>query len=114
LIPKDFLKTLQKNEFFLDNVTGDLYEFRKVIFSIMKTSSDWAPMMNIGLHNKLIAEKFSKIQIILDDRGKFILNPDRLRPKSNIKLEQYITINTEVKCFLMKQNLHHWVLKDIV
>jgi len=42
LIPTDFLNNLKKNDFFLDYVTGDLYEFRTVkkIINIVKFSMD--------------------------------------------------------------------------
>ena len=30
MIPKEFLNSLKRNDYFLDYVTGDIYEFRKV------------------------------------------------------------------------------------
>ena len=61
MIPKEFLNSLKRNDYFLDYVTGDIYEFRKVEIFNMQNTSDWIPVMNIGLHNEKMAEKFSKI-----------------------------------------------------
>jgi hypothetical protein len=48
------------------------------------------------------------------ERGKFILNQDIHRPKSRLKNEQFASINLEIKCYLQKQFLSHWVIKDLV
>ena len=69
-IPSHFLANLKKNDNFLDFVTGDILEYRSVYHT-------WVPIMNIGLHKQITAEKYMQ-------RGKFIL-PDGFKGKDNIK-----------------------------
>jgi hypothetical protein len=68
-IPINFLKRLKKNDFFLDFVTGDILEYHII-------NRIWSPIMNIGLHKQIAAEKFMS-------RGRFIL-PDSFRGKDYI------------------------------
>ena len=50
-IPIDFLKRLKKNDFLLDFVTGDILEYHII-------NHVWSPIMNIGLHKQIAAEKY--------------------------------------------------------
>jgi hypothetical protein len=63
------LKKLKKNDYFLDFVTGDVLEYHII-------NHIWTPILNIGLHKQIAAEKFMA-------RGKFIL-PDNFRGKDYI------------------------------
>jgi hypothetical protein len=98
-IPKTFLDTLKKNDFFLDYVTGDLYEYRT-------SNSEWTPVMNVGLHKKKVAEKYMY-------RGKYILNPNFNRVKSANPSNHVLSVNTENKISIQKQFFSHWLLKDL-
>ena len=68
-IPVNFLKKLKKNDYFLDFVTGDVLEYHII-------NHIWTPILNIGLHKQIAAEKFMS-------RGKFIL-PDNFKGKDYI------------------------------
>ena len=85
-IPDRFLINLKKSDYFLDYVTGDCYEYRKV-------TNDWEPILNIGLHKQKLTEKFF-------DRGKYLLQGKSIhRPNSvsnNIE-NKYSSMNTEIK-----------------
>jgi len=98
-IPKTFLDTLKKNDFFLDYVTGDLYEYRT-------SNKEWTPVMNIGLHKKKVAEKYMF-------RGKYILNPNFNRVKSANPSNHVLSVNTENKISIQKQFFSHWLLNDL-
>jgi len=63
--------------------------------------------MNIGLHNKQIAEKYMS-------RGKYILNKDNYRPKTGKEAsENYTSINVETLVTIQKKNISHWALKNM-
>jgi hypothetical protein len=53
-IPSEFIMNLKKNDYFLDFVSGDLFHYHKV-------GQNWMPIMNVGLHKMLTAEKYSKL-----------------------------------------------------
>ncbi len=102
-IPYKFLKDMKKTDYFLDYVTGDIYEYRKF-------NKDWEPVMNIGLHKQKITEKYI-------ERGKYLMRKQvsAIRPNSvSVKLEQkFSSMNTEIKISLQKQNLSHWLVKGV-
>ena len=58
--PKNYFKGTKTSEIFLDFVTGDLLTYRE-------NDNSWEPIMNIGLHHQISAEKYF-------NRGKFVLN----------------------------------------
>ena len=98
-IPQKFLKDLKKNDNFLDYVTGDILEYR----SIDKT---WVPVMNIGLHKQIAAEKYMS-------RGKFVL-PDNFRGKDYIKNENAIVSNChEILVNVTRQYLSHYLVENL-
>ena len=98
-IPQKFLKDLKKNDNFLDYVTGDILEYR----SIDKT---WVPIMNIGLHKQIAAEKYMS-------RGKFVL-PDNFKGKDYLKNENAIVSNChEILVNVPRQYLSHYLVEDI-
>jgi hypothetical protein len=59
-IPNDAIVNLKKNDYFLDYVTGDLFYYHKV-------GQSWVPVMNVGLHNIITAEKYSNFVIIYSE-----------------------------------------------
>lgn len=98
-IPFQFLKNLKKNDYFLDYVTGDILEYH----TIEKT---WNPIMNIGLHKQIAAEKYMS-------RGKFIL-PDNFKGKDYIKNEATIISNChEILNIINRQYLSHYLVNSV-
>ena len=97
-IPFDFLKGLRKNEIFLDFVNGDLLEFRNI-------DNAWEPIMNIGLHHQISAEKYFS-------RGKFVLT-DTFRGKDYIKNEFAMkTLCHEIKVRITRQYVSHYLVEN--
>ena len=97
-IPLQLLNGIKKNEIFLDFVTGDLLEYRKNINS-------WEPIMNIGLHHQISAEKYFS-------RGKFVLT-EIFRGKDYIKNE--FAMNTycqEIKIKITRQYVSHYLVQN--
>lgn len=98
-IPSNFLSNLKKNDNFLDFVTGDILEYRSVYHT-------WVPIMNIGLHKQIAAEKFM-------ERGKFVL-PDGFKGKDYIKNKNTLVSNChEIKVNVLRQYLSHYLLNDL-
>ena len=77
-IPNNFLKRLKKNDYFLDFVTGDILEYHII-------NHIWSPILNIGLHKQIAAEKFMS-------RGKFIL-PDNFKGKDYLSNPQQTIVS---------------------
>ena len=95
-IPSKFLTNLKKNDNFLDFVTGDILEYRSVYHT-------WVPIMNIGLHKQIAAEKYMQ-------RGKFVL-PDNFKGKDYIKNKNTLVSNChEIKVNVLRQYLSHYLL----
>ena len=98
-IPENFLKQMKKNDYFLDYVTGDILEYQNI-------NKVWKPIMNIGLHKQIAAEKFMS-------RGKFIL-PDNFKVKDSMKNNNTIISNChEILNVITRQYLSHYLIKSI-
>ena len=98
-IPINFLNNLKKNDYFLDFVTGDILEYH-----IM--NKIWIPIMNIGLHKQIAAEKYLS-------RGKFIL-PDNFKGKEFIKKNNTIISNChEILNVVTRQYLSHYLVESL-
>ena len=98
-IPHNFLKNLKKNDYFLDYVTGDILEYHII-------NKTWIPIMNIGLHKQIAAEKFIS-------RGKFIL-PDNFKGKDFIKYNKTIISNChEILNVVTRQYLSHYLVESL-
>ena len=98
-IPPKFLNNLKKNDNFLDFVTGDILEYRSVYHT-------WVPIMNIGMHKQIAAEKFM-------ERGKFVL-PDGFKGKDYIKNKDTVVSNChEIKVNVLRQYLSHYLLINL-
>ena len=97
-IPLQFFKGFKKNEIFLDFVTGDLLEYRH-------NDNSWEPLMNIGLHHQITAEKYFS-------RGKFVLT-DTFRGKDYNKNEfAWSTYCQEVKVKITRQYVSHYLVEN--
>ena len=99
-IPFEFLKRLKKNDYFLDFVTGDILEYHII-------NHNWSPIMNIGLHKQIAAEKFMS-------RGRFIL-PDNFRGKDYLSNpEQTIISNChEILNKVTREYLSSYLLEEL-
>ena len=96
-IPSSFLNELKKNDKFLDFVTGDVLEYHTI-------NQSWVPIVNIGLHKQLTAEKFMS-------RGQFVL-PDKYEPRS-FNARTIVSNCKELKLTVKKQFLSHWIVKRL-
>ena len=97
-IPLQLLNGIKKNEIFLDFVTGDLLEYRKNINS-------WEPIMNIGMHHQISAEKYFS-------RGQFVLT-ETFKGKDYIKNEFAMnTYRQEVKVKVTRQYVSHYLVQN--
>ena len=99
-IPREQLIDVKRKDFFLDYVTGDVLEYHNVYNS-------WVPVVNIGLHHQLTAEKYMQ-------RGRFVL-PDSFKGKDYIKNKNIIICdnNHEIKVDVVKNCMSHFIVKDI-
>jgi len=91
-------ESIRAHDYFLDNVTGDLYHFQP-------ESNEWSPLCNIGMH-------FSKTAQEVHTIGKYVIQTPIYRPKKSIHNNGQVAIldeNIETKCFLKKIFLTHWL-----
>ena len=93
-IPYDYLMNLKGEDAFLDFATGDVYKFN---------NEEWTPIMNIGIHKLIYAEKFK------NRRGKFVLKDFKL----NKNPELISCRKKEIKCKIIKQYCLHYLVKNI-
>ncbi len=93
-IPYHYLTNLKREDAFLDYVTGDVYEF--------KSTNEWVPVMNIGIHKLLYAEKFH-------NRGKYVMKEYHLSKNKDL----VSTTKKEIKIKIIKQYCLHWLVKNL-
>ncbi len=93
-IPYHYLTNLKREDAFLDYVTGDVYEF--------KSTNEWVPIMNIGIHKLLYAEKFH-------NRGKYVMKEYHLSKNKDL----VSTTKKEIKIKIIKQYCLHWLVKNL-
>lgn len=91
---------MELTDFFLDNVTGDIYNFNR-------ETEEWYPKGNVGLHHRRSAEEYQTL-------GKYIVKAPIYRPKKMIELiEIYKAKTTETIIYIKKNYMNHWTVKDI-
>ena len=83
------LNQLNCNDYFLNNVTGDLFQYNY-------EHDNWRPFANAGIHNFLCAEK-NQVE------GPFILRKEKYRIDYSKKNNVYISKNTEQICYTIKR-----------
>ena len=93
-LPNDVVKNLKRADVFLDFATGDIYEY--------KSSKQWEPIYNIGLHKLLYAEKFK-------ERGKYVLKEFKFSKNKDL----VSSVKKDIKINILKQYCNHWIVKDI-
>jgi len=93
-------QNLKNNDFFLDNVTGDLYSYHAL-------KAEWIPKMNAGLHNAKAAQSF-------DSLGKYVIKTPAYKPKNSEDYTlSYISKDIEDICSIKKIYLQHWILQGL-
>eukprot|EP01017_Pseudomicrothorax_dubius_P028856 TRINITY_DN3459_c0_g3_i2.p1 TRINITY_DN3459_c0_g3~~TRINITY_DN3459_c0_g3_i2.p1 ORF type:complete len:607 (-),score=80.43 TRINITY_DN3459_c0_g3_i2:39-1859(-) len=94
------LVELQSTDFFLDNVTGDLYNYNY-------DTDEWIPRANAGIHYRKAAETFNSL-------GRFVIKVPTYRPKPSFgDSNLYISKNTETICSIKKVYIQHWLVKGV-
>ena len=96
---KEF-ETFTSTDFFLDNVTGDLYSYNA-------DAQEWIPRVNVGIHHRRAAEAF-------DSLGKYIIKQPVYKPKPLFDNNMhYLSSTNEDFCTIKKVYLQHWALQGI-
>ena len=114
----NLVKNIGRNDYFLDYSSGDIFDFSK-------ESCQFSPKVNIGFHNRYIAErKFSNY--LKNDRLEINHNNDvndnivtSKRPfipnsKSINKSTTYLTLGTEKSCMINNFYHHHFIVKNLL
>ncbi|CAD8203085.1 unnamed protein product [Paramecium pentaurelia] len=98
-IKKD-LTDIKQTDFFLDNVTGDLYGFNY-------DTGEWVSKGNAGIHFRKAAEEFKTI-------GKYIMKAPQYKVKGMKELDAlYVSKENEIVCSLRKNQMHHFLFNDV-
>ncbi|CAD8201878.1 unnamed protein product [Paramecium octaurelia] len=98
-IKKD-LTDIKQTDFFLDNVTGDLYGFNY-------DTGEWVSKGNAGIHFRKAAEEFKTI-------GKYIMKAPQYKVKGMKELDTlYVSKENEIVCSLRKNQMHHFLFNDV-
>lgn len=95
------LKSLSRNEVFLDNATGDYYMYKKEM-------DLWVPIGNTGLHSLKSAEEGGTEGALMRKVKTYVPKPSKYTTQECI-----MSKITERKCKIKKEHLHHWVVSDI-
>lgn len=87
-------------DFFLDNVTGDLYSFSQ-------DANEWVPKVNVGLHYRRAAQDFTSL-------GKYMIKQPVYKPKPLFDSStHYLGKSNEDFCNIRKIYLQHWALQGV-
>ena len=91
---------ISNSDFFLDNVTGDLYAYNF-------DKNEWTAKANAGIHYEKAAQEFYTL-------GRFIINTPPYRVKSLNSMETvFVSKNTESICYLKKSHLSHYLFSMV-
>lgn len=90
-------KRLEAHDVFLDNVTGDVYNYNY-------DSNEWVAKANVGIHYQRAAEEFNTL-------GKYVLNAPVFRVKTVDDKQICVSSKSESICYLRKMFLQHWALQ---
>lgn len=98
-ISREQLAQIDPGDVFLDSGTGDMYCYDM-------GASEFIPIVNIGFHNKKVAEDMENKQSIL--------KPNKYQPRTSDFSEPIIPVkHSETVCRIIKQCMHHWLFKDL-
>jgi len=93
---------IEGSDYFLDNVTGDLYCFQH-------ESNEWSPVCNVGMHHSRAAQEYNTI-------GKFVVKTPIYRPKkyfdNNKSQTNFLDEHSETMCYLKKLHIRHWLFQN--
>lgn len=90
-------KRLESTDVFLDNVTGDIYNYNYDAY-------EWAAKYNVGMHFQKAAEEFTSL-------GKYVISTPVFRVKTVDRKEICVSRKNESICYLRKMYLNHWALQ---
>ena len=91
---------LKSSDLFLDNVTGDFYNYSSF-------TGQWMPIGNAGLHSNKAAQTFNSI-------GKYMIKAPVYKPQPRLdKYGVFLQRNYETICSTKKIHIQHWVIKDV-
>lgn len=94
------LAKLRNIDFFLDNLTGDLYAFNY-------DTNEWTTKGNVGIHYEKTVQEYHSI-------GKYILKVPIYRLKNlNDDKNVFTTRKTESVCFIKKHHISHWLFEKV-
>ncbi|CAD8115459.1 unnamed protein product [Paramecium primaurelia] len=94
------LNEIRMTDFFLDNVTGDLYSFNY-------DTEEWVSKGNAGLHSRRSAEEFKTI-------GKYIVKAPQYKVSRMKEIDQlYFSKETEIVCSLRKNSMHNYLFNGL-
>ncbi|CAK93693.1 unnamed protein product (macronuclear) [Paramecium tetraurelia] len=97
---KKSMNEIRMSDYFLDNVTGDLYSFNY-------DTGEWVGKGNAGLHSRRAAEEFKTI-------GKYIVKAPQYKVQRMKEIDQlYVSKENEVVCSLRKNSMHNYLFYDL-
>ncbi|CDW75232.1 UNKNOWN [Stylonychia lemnae] len=96
------LPTLEKNQVFLDNLTGDYYQYER-------EKNEWKPVGNVGLHYSRAMASHGGLT-----GGDLIKKVSTYTEKNNFNKPQlFFSKLTDVKCSIKKQYISHPLLQQL-
>jgi hypothetical protein len=102
----NYFKGTKTSEIILDYVTGDLLGYREY-------NNSWEPIMNIGLHHQIYAEKYiNRGKFVLEDAFKSKNEDNNLKKISHSFYFMKNVISSEIKVKVNKQCATHYLLKN--
>lgn len=94
------MSQLSSTDFFLDNLTGDLYSFHY-------DNNEWVTKANAGLHYEKTVQEYHTL-------GKYLLKVPTYRTKNlNDDKHVFITRKSESICYIKKNYINHWLVQNI-
>jgi hypothetical protein len=91
-------KRLEVSDVFLDNVSGDIYNYNY-------DTAEWVAKSNVGIHNQRAAEEFTSL-------GKYIISTPVFRVRAVDNKQICVARKSESICYLRKMYLQHWALME--
>ena len=91
---------MRNTDFFLDNLTGDLYSFNY-------DTNEWTTKANAGIHYEKTVQEYHSL-------GKYIIKAPIYRPKNlNDDKNVFTTRRSESVCFIKKNHVNHWIFDKV-
>lgn len=87
----------EESDYFLDQITGDLYQFN---------GSYWVARHNVGMHK-------SKAEFQQENQGQFFIRGPVYKPQVLKEKEKYLINLKEYLCIIKPQYMSHWLFDKI-